>query len=135
MGNKCLGCTKQAPTPSPQIKRFPNGTRSNLEDDDPVQNHPILVLLDKDPQRQSTLRDRLESTNSRIITFDQVTQCQTHIEYSIHDRFILIVENEIGSIIVPEIDDLPHLLAVFVYSVALNPKKQWIQQCKTKVGI
>jgi hypothetical protein len=135
MGAFCSGGDNGAPTPKTTIKRSVNTRSHDTQNDDSLRNSFTVVWLDKESQQISTIAKCLEITSDQITTFRQVAPCQTHMENQPNDRFILVAENELASEIVPEIDELPQLIIVFVFSRSGNPRKQWIQHYQTKFSI
>lgn len=109
--------------------------QSNDELDVKIDDHRLeifsLIWLDKNVNLQENrqIEGKLRAIINHIKNFEDDKQCQQYIEQSSQtDRLVLVVNGQMGRIIVPTIHHLRQVVSIYVYCIDKEKNKEWASQ-------
>jgi hypothetical protein len=95
-----------------------------------------LIWLDTEATVQGTRNgdERLRSIINNLQRFHEIKPCQQYIESSSeYDRLVLVVSGQLGKELVPKIDKLRQVIAIYVYCMNVEAHETWAKP-RPKVG-
>ncbi|CAF3640188.1 unnamed protein product [Rotaria sp. Silwood1] len=96
------------------------------------ENTPIYVWLDSSAnsnnESSKKVEKHLKTKLRNLKTFNVINDCKEFIEIHDNENIILILSGSYGRQIVPQIYNLPHLSAVYVYYSHKARNLEWAKE-------
>ncbi|CAF0766388.1 unnamed protein product [Adineta steineri] len=108
-----------------------NSSNKTLIQDENLEMFTIIWLDDSKTKSQKTIsiQQQLRTIVNYLKTFENEDDCEKYIQKMSKDEYIiLIVNDQIGQKILPNIHHLQQLFSIYIYSPNKNIDQQWINQ-------
>lgn len=114
---------------------LPPTERLDIEIDDTCSEIFFLIWLDSNPEETRQTEQELRSIINNLKRFEDINSCENFIkERSKNDRLIIIVSGRLGREIVPNINNLPQVISIYVYCMNKAENETWACSHQ-KVGV